>query len=211
MRHQMSVKPDPARSRKMLVAIRAADRCLKRPLPPLIYLTDPERSHDPIAIVKQLPRNSAVIYRHFGAADRERVGANLRLITILKNSLLLIANDPELAIQVKADGVHWPERQSARAKYWRTRFAIMTASAHSRRAIYSSSLRFVDAALLSTVFSSSSRTATSPIGAIRFRQLARGAPLPIYALGGVTSDTAQRIAESGGLASISGIQEAFGA
>ena len=206
----MTQKPHPARSRKFIAAKRAAERHLPDHLPGLFYLTDPGRSPDPFRTTENLPTGSGVIYRHFGKPDRNDVARELRIISRRKGIKLLISNDPLLALQVDADGVHWPEKSLSQAKIWRRRFELMTASAHSRSAIQSASVLSLDATLVSTVFASASASASSPMGPLRFKSLARQAPLPIFALGGITSDNAEHIAEFGGIASISGIEEAFG-
>ena len=211
MRHEMSVKPDPVRVRKFLTAARQVKRRFEIDAPPLIYLTDPARNNDPSKTIVNLPAGSAVIYRHFGAENRIDYAWKLRTITTLKKCRLLIANDPELAMSVNADGVHWPERFAGNAKYWRQRFSFMTGSAHSRTALHTISMRYVDAALLSTVFPSSSPSASEPIGALKFRTIAHSAPLATYALGGVLAENVLTIADAGGIAAISGIEEAFGA
>jgi thiamine-phosphate pyrophosphorylase len=51
----------------------------------------------------------------------------------------------------------------------------------------------VDAVIVSAVFPSASPSARKPIGALRFRILARSAGLPTYALGGITADNAGRV------------------
>ncbi|MEM9842506.1 MAG: thiamine phosphate synthase, partial [Pseudomonadota bacterium] len=62
----------------------------------------------------------------------------------------------------------------------------------------------VNAVLLSTVFVSNSSSAGAPIGAVRYRQLARSSPMPLYALGGVNAENAQRVADVSALAAIEG-------
>lgn len=211
MRHLMSVKPDPAAARKVLTAMRMAKCAIGGDLPRLLYLTDSNRSPNPVSTASALPPGSAVIYRHFGLQGREKMAFNLRAVTIRRQVQLLIANDPLLAMAVNADGVHWPQTSMHKAKRWRNKFQIMTASAHSRAALHEASLSFVDAALLSTVFKSDSPTASAPIGASKFRDLANGAKIPVYALGGVTAHNAQQVTRAGGIAAISGIESVFGA
>ena len=82
------------------------------PWPGAFFLTDPDRVADPVSIVLTLPTGTGVIYRHFGAADRMKVAKALRDATYERQLPLLIANDPHLACQVRADGVHWPEAQA---------------------------------------------------------------------------------------------------
>lgn len=90
-----------------------------------------------------------------------------------------------------------------------------TASAHSRRALLNAARHGVDAAILSTVFASRSPSAGVAMGALKFRLLARQAPLPVYALGGVGAANAARVfsasgKRAAGFAAIEAIIEAFG-
>ena len=64
------------------------------------------------------------------------------------------------------------------------------------------------AALCIAVFASNSPSAGSPMGPVRFAALARAAGRPVYALGGVTNETARRLVSTGaaGLAGIEGFR-----
>ena len=70
----------------------------------------------------------------------------------------------------------------------------------------------LDAALLSAVFESASPSAGTPLGAARSPPWSRGAALPVYALGGVTAETAPALLATGaaGLAAVDAIVELFG-
>ena len=63
-------------------------------------------------------------------------------------------------------------------------------AAHSGAGINRGRRLGVDAVIVSTVFPSRSPTAGHAMGALRFRQLGREAPLPAYALGGVDASNA---------------------
>jgi len=206
----MELKPDPGARRKLKAAARVSARALPGHLPPAFFMTDPGRVPDPAAVAAKLPRGWGVIYRHFGSADRAQTAKALRQITARRAQSLLIANDPALAMETKADGVHWPELSVSQAKYWQGRFAIMTASAHSRRAIMAARLSGVDAAIVSVAFPSNSPSAGSSMGSIKFRTLSRDANMPTYALGGVTAQTAGAIASGSGICGIDGFMAAFG-
>jgi len=110
----------------------------------------------------------------------------------------------------RADGVHWPEVGIRQAAKWRGRFALMTGAAHSRAALAKGEKACLDAMLISTVFDSNSPSASRPMGTLKFRQLEANAQIPIYALGGITASNAEMVSSAGGLASISGIERAFG-
>lgn len=205
----MCLKPHSDKARKFSVAARAARRHLPQHLPPLLYLSDPARTPDPIKVAQSLPIGAGFVYRHFGASDKASISSRLREITWRRHQTLLIGNDPELAMYVRADGVHWPESQRDKAKLWRGRFEIMTVSAHSRAAIQAASPARLDAVLCSTVFPSQSLSASRPLGAYKFRTLVASGRLPVYGLGGVESNNAGHIADIAGLAAISGLQDAF--
>jgi len=206
----MGLKHQAASNRKLRAAIRQAIAHLPEHLPPLFFLTDPERTPDPVAVATRLPAGCGVIYRHFGAPDRAEIALALADIAAERGLCLLIGADPELAQAVGAHGVHWPEAQLGEARHWRGTFAINTVSAHSRRAILRAQQAGMDAALVSPVFASKSASAGMPIGAARFRELAQEVDMPLYALGGINADTAASVAEYAGLAAIEGVLAAFG-
>jgi len=168
------------------------------------------RTPDPIAIAKRLPEGWGVIYRHFGKPTRGETAAALSKIAKSNHLALLIAADPDLALTVKADGVHWPELQLGKARRWAKTFPLMTASAHSPAAIRRAENSPIDAALVSTVFASNSNSAGKPMGAIALKRIAAQTALPIYGLGGISASNAHKISSYAGLACIEGISDAFG-
>lgn len=201
----MSEKAYASDLRKIRFAARASRKCLPTRLPPFWALTDPKRVPNPIALARTLPRGGGIIYRHFGASSRVETAKKLSTLARKRGLTLLIGNDPDLAAHVKADGVHWPERALHKALKWRSSFAIMTCAAHSRAAIRHAADMGMDAVLLSTVFASKSPSAAQPMGALRFRRLASGANLPVYALGGIRPENAGQVANFGGFAAIDGL------
>lgn len=193
------------------MAIRLAKRALPPGLPGLLYLTDPVRSPNILKTASHLPHGSGIIYRHFGAADRLTTAAQLRALCWQRRLYFMIGNDAELAQRTQADGVHWAESQMHESKYWTGKFKIMTSAAHSIYAIKRAKKLNLDAVLVSTVFASNSPSASPHLGAVRFRHLSRNAAMPVYGLGGITAQNAGHISSVSGLASISGIEKAFGA
>ena len=201
----MSVEPQSRAQRKLIAAARLSAAHLPPALPPAWFVTDPARTPDPAAIASGLPAGFGVIYRHFGAADRERVARTLAGICARRGLAFLVAADPGLAAKVGADGVHWPSRLRHAARRWQTRFAVQTVSAHSARELRVAARLPVDAVLLSTVFASRSASAGTAMGALRFRRLVRDAGLTVYALGGVTPENAGEIAGTAGFAAVDGM------
>lgn len=186
------------------MAARAAARHLPARLPPAFFLTDPERTPHPERIVAGLPAGWGVIYRHFGAPDREAVARRLLALCRKRKLLLLIGADAELAAKIRADGVHWPGRMAGAARKWRGRFRFQTMSVHVGEIAFRAVLFPVSAVLISTVFPSRSASAGQAIGAARFRRMAAALPCPAYALGGINPDNGLSIANFAGLAAIDG-------
>ena len=174
-------------------------------------MTDPERVNDVVVAAEQLPRGAAIIYRHFGSAHRFVDAAALRQLTFERGQQLLIGDDPELAIEVGADGVHFRRDAKLRAPtVWRQdcpEWLISMAGMKSGR--YAGDLSVLDGLLISCVFPSQSPSAGEPIGVDALAQKTRALPVPIFALGGINSKTAPELIGSGaaGIAGIGFLQK----
>lgn len=188
-----------------LMALWRASRTLGRPRtgrnppPTLLFFTDPVRTPHPERVLAVLPRGAGIVFRAFGAADARDVGLGLARLARRRGVRLLIGADVGLAIALRADGVHLPERAVGRRGdilRLRKRF-LVTAAAHSLVAIRRARLSGVDAVVVSAVFPSRSPSAGRPLGPLRFASLTRAAGLPVVALGGVNSTTARRLMRSG--------------
>lgn len=168
-------------------------------------MTDPQRTSNLVGIAKKLPAGAVVIYRHFEQDKREGIAKDLRAIDGLT---LLIGNDPDLAQAIGADGVHMPRKVSAKDiakiraqhKDW-----IITQAAPKDGS--APNIQNLDALFVSPVFPSKSPSADTPIGTEAFAQITQNISVPIYALGGVTAETAPQLIGSGvaGFAAIDGI------
>ena len=180
--------------------------------PALLFFTDPDRTPDPLAVARRLPRGSALVYRAFGAADALEVARALRAVTRRRGVLLLVGNDERLAAAVGADGVHLPERRLAAAGGIRAKRPswVVTGAVHGASALKRAERAGVDAAVLSPVFPSRSPSAGRPLGPLRFAALVRSTRAPVVALGGVNARTAKRLVGSGaaGLAAVDAWLEA---
>lgn len=169
-------------------------------LPALLLLTDEARLPDPLAAAARLPRGSGVILRHYGAANRASLARALAALCRRRGLKLLVAEDWRLAAAVGAAGVHLPERPLRRFRP--RRGWLVTAAAHSRPALVRAARIGAQAALLSPAFPTASHPGRPALGPVRFAALARAAPLPVYALGGVTAARARRLKGAAGLAAI---------
>lgn len=172
-----------------------------QPWPRLWFFTDPERTPDPVAVARTLAPGAAVVYRHFGARDALQVAIALRR---LRGLVLMIGDDPSLALRVGADGVHFPERRARLAEPFKRRHPdmIVTAAAHSPAALRRA--RGIDAAVLSPIFASRSRSAGTALGLQRAVRMTAMAPTPVIALGGLDAQRA-RMLLARGFAGVAGV------
>ncbi|MCP5368814.1 MAG: thiamine phosphate synthase [Hyphomicrobiales bacterium] len=178
-------------------------------LPRLILMTDTARLPDPRPAVAGLDRGDAVILRHYDDPHRAALGAELLRLCRARGLRLLVAGDLDLALDLGCDGLHLPEWMLGEGAWRRVRgrLPLVTAAAHGPRALWRAARAGADATLLSPVFPTASHPGAPALGVPRFAALCRMAPLPVYALGGVTAGNLRRLKGSGlaGVAAIGGI------
>ncbi len=136
-----------------------------------------------------------MVYRHFGAVNKLEIARKLRKIALKRNLQLLIGRDVELAVQIGANGVHLPERELAQGASLRKNYPnwLITGAAHSYGAVNKCADNKLDAAIVSPVFASESKSAGVPIGVSGFTNIARKANIPVIALGGISSITITKL------------------
>lgn len=183
-----------------------------RPLPPLLFFTDPARTPRPWETAARLPAGAAVVFRHFGAADALATGLRLRAATKAAGVRLLVGLDADLAERIGADGVHLPERalSEAHALSERRPDWLLTGAAHSLETLRAA--RDLDALVLSPVFPAGGASAgKAALGIEGFKAMAAFAPCPVYALGGISAANSSALIESGacGIAGVDAVQTAF--
>jgi thiamine-phosphate pyrophosphorylase len=213
MQHSLSdlAQSQAAIRRKLLAAARLAKPAHTADgqlLPRAFHFTDPVRTPDILRVARRLPRGFGIVWRHYGLADRLATGREFARICRQRGIMLLVSADPALARHIGADGVHWPE---ARLTGARLPGLIETASAHSASAIARAAHLGVDAVFVSAVFPSQSPSAGKPLGPLKFRQLARAARIPVYALGGINPRNAARVmSHAAGWAAIDAVLDGWG-
>lgn len=154
-------------------------------------MTDDTRDVDWAEAVAALPRGTAVIVRHRDPRAREGLARRLRAVALARGVKLLIAEDERLALRVRADGLHLPEKRAGRVRAVKVRHPhwLVTAAAHDAFAARVPA----DATILGPIFPTASHAGASSLGVVRFAQIARGARR-VYALGGIDAQSAQRLA-----------------
>jgi thiamine-phosphate pyrophosphorylase len=170
-----------------------------KPLPNLLFFTDPARTPDPERVAERLPAGAAVVFRAFGAEDAIARGLRLREITRRRGLLLLVGADADLALRVEADGLHLPERLVGGLRDLRAahRDWLMTLAAHGETAAKAGSEAGADALVVSPIFPSRSPSAGAPLGVEGLKRVVEAVQTPVYALGGINAGTAERLADTG--------------
>lgn len=164
-------------------------------------MTDDERLADPVSAALALPPGSLVIVRSREEAKRQALAALMREIARARGLFLSVAGDVALALALNADGLHLPEARVGEAAALRARHdLLLTASAHSFAAVTRAA--HLDALILSAVFPTASHPGGSSLGPLRANLIARQAPLPLYALGGITAENASLLSGFCGIAAI---------
>lgn len=197
--------PSAAATRLFQIGRRLQSR-RARGLPPLLAFTDPARTPDLAALAFALPRGAAIVFRAFGADDAEAQGRALARICRRRGVMFLVGADVGLARQLRADGVHLPERAAHMLRRPLPRAWLVTVAAHTQAALARAAV--ADAAVLSPVFASRSPSAGAPLGVRRAWRWARRAKTPVYALGGVNPATARTLPRGAwaGVAAIDGLK-----
>ena len=153
-----------------------------------------------------------MLLRHYTYPKRKELALSLRLICHNLSISLIVADDFQLARDVKADGLHLPEHRlflpsKDILKWRRTNDVFLTAATHSSHATVKAGLLKLDAAFLSPIFKSDSHPEVKPLGLMRFMKICKTANLPIYALGGISDGSAKKLSGCGaaGIAAIGAI------
>ena len=89
---------------------------------------------------------------------------------------------------------------------------LVTVAAHSAGALIRAREAGADAAILSPVFATRSRSGNEPLGPEGFQGLTEQAKIPVYALGGVTHRNVEQLSgrRACGVCAIDGVVTAFG-
>lgn len=195
-------------------ARRLNDLSGEKRLPALVFMTDRHRMANPLAVIARLEADCAVIFRDYDAPDRAELGATLATACRERGVRFLVAGDGALAELLQADGLHMPEGRMGEVRHWRQAHPdwLLTAAVHSGPALEQAAMAGADAALLSPVFPTASHPEThesaGTLGPHVFNALSDQSALPVYALGGITADTALLIGgrHTAGIAAIGAFQ-----
>lgn len=178
----------------------------------LVALTDPERLADPWAVLRALPRGSAMIWRAYDRQPDYETARQLCAAARARHCVVIVAGAPHLAGRLGISGIHLRERDIGRFRNGPLKQGLsetlVTAACHSERAIVAAARAGADAVFISPVMPTESHPGGKVLGISRFARLARFANdrgLPAYALGGITTASHAARLRGAGAAGIAGI------
>ena len=159
-------------------------------LPALWLLSDARNDASLESTLLCLPRGSGFIFRHYhlGEAERRARFRELARVAARRGHCIVLSGDAATAREWGAHGVYGPVGRFARAHG-----LLRLATAHSLREIGRANSSLADAVVLSPAFPTRSHPGGKPLGPLRFRLLAAHAQIPVIALGGMASRTANRL------------------
>jgi thiamine-phosphate pyrophosphorylase len=179
--------------------------------PVLFALSDPDRGLPALELARNLGPDHALVYRHFGDPEAINIARQISRWRDRQGFSFLMGSDPDMAVEVGADGVHMAERswrQLPQLRRSNPRWLISIA-AHSSRAANRFLSMGADVILRSSILSSPSPSAGRPVGIVRLAQEARLHSGSVIALGGATPQNTGRLFQAGavGLASVSATED----
>ena len=153
----------------------------KKPLPNIWLLSDARNDTVLEQALRQLPRGSGFVFRHYHLPKAERRARFMALARIARarGIRVILSGSPAEARRWGADGSYGAQHDAT------------LATAHSLRELR----RFTraEAVLLSPVFPTRSHPGGKVLGPLRFRLLAARSPAPVIALGGMNPGAANRL------------------
>lgn len=150
-----------------------------KPLPEIWLISDARNDAALDAALREMPRGSGFIYRHYHLQGGERRARFEQLARLARSRghMVALAGSRAQARRWGADKAYGPDGHLA--------------PVHNLREIGRASR--AEALLLSPVFPTRSHSGAKALGPLRFRLLAARTPVPVIALGGLNRRSATRL------------------
>ncbi len=181
-----------------------------RRLPRAFVMTDTQRLSEPLSLINLLPRDIAIIFRHYNYRHRQSLASKLVTLAHRRGVKVLIAGDLHLARKIHADGVHLP---SYLLRTWQGRQLknvpphwLITAAIHTRQELRWATKLSADAMLVSPIYKTNTQIQRQALGLTGLRRFALDSPIPVFALGGIKLSLLPRLKNTGA-AGFAGIKE----
>jgi thiamine-phosphate pyrophosphorylase len=190
---------------------------LRLPEPPLLLVTDRRQARQPLAAMVAAALEAGcrwVSLREKDLPEDEQVLLARLLIPLARRhgARLMVHGEAALAKRVSADGVHLPSgADAAAARALLGRDKLIGVSIHTVTEAEAIDPRCVDYALAGPAFETPSKPGYGPeIGRKGFADIARAAPVPVLAIGGINAARIGELIAAGaaGVAVMGGVMRA---
>lgn len=158
-------------------------------LPTAWFFTDLTSVPNPVDVIKSLPSDIGVVIRDYRLKDRATYAAEIVILCQAQSRPVLIGADASLALQLNANGVHWP--RWAKVKPYPGLF--QSYAVHNAHELLRAKKCRADIIFLSPIFKTKSHVGERPMGLPRLRRYVRRTSIPAYALGGIDARTLRRL------------------
>lgn len=163
-----------------------------------VLFTDRKKIFDFEKVIKNLPKNSAIIIREYDLPKQDRKDFAKKIFNLAKTRpdlQILIGKDFELALELKADGIHFSDFDKLPLNFLLKKFPknfIFSFAAHSLKSLRKVQKLKPDMIFISPIFPTTSHVGAKTFG---YKNLAKIAVQNkkqnyfwgnIYALGGIT-------------------------
>jgi thiamine-phosphate pyrophosphorylase len=176
----------------------------------MLFFTDKVRVKNIFDVINNLSKNSAIIIREYGLNKSQRLDFAKQIINVAKKRSIkvFIGKDWRLAIQLKADGVHFSDYDNITKCFWKShkisKKLLISYSCHYQKSIKKAEKYGCDLIFYSPIFATSTHPQQKPIGVFGLRKLISKTSIPIYALGGIDQNN-MKILNNCNIAGIGGI------
>lgn len=171
----------------------------------MVLMSDQARLPNIKHIVTQLPAPTLVVIRDYTMSEREGYAQEITTIAHRAGHRVLIGDDVALALRLRADGVHLPEKSLEKLNVIKENYPAMlvTVAVHHKDTLEKATQ--ADVLFISPVFETESHPGEPVLEVDGFNQLAAAAEVPCYALGGINVQNIDRLINSSasGVAGIS--------
>ena len=171
--------------------VRKNCRVNEKALPVLFFFTDRKQFPDIFEVIKSMPNaGAAIIVREYDLSHSDRTEFAKKIIKIAKEKslLVLIGKNLKMALELKADGVHFSDHDNCWKKYSTLKLKknfIFTCSTHSSKSLNKSYKSDFYAVLYSPIFTTKTHLNQKSVGVLNLAKIALKSKIPLYALGGV--------------------------
>jgi len=176
-------------------------------IPELLLISDSRRTGDTHffeaaeAALKGGVDTAMVREKHMNSAQLLSFSSRLRSLTRQAGARLIIHSQADVALAVKADGVHVAAADIGELpamRNWLGKECMsLSASCHNLAELNHAHMSGADFALLASVFPTASHPDSPCLGVEAFKAMAGSAPIPVLALGGIRPENRNLLADYG--------------